>query len=225
VYDPCNHPGEAMASIMRRMRDETADLHHEAERHVRILDPDASDATYRRYLGRMLGFHAPMEDRFARHRELAAIGFDAPARRKQHLLRADLAALGPAELDPGTAARPLPVAADLPAIDDLASALGAAYVLEGSTLGGAFILSRMRARFAHLIGVATQFLDGYRGATGAMWRDFTALAERHLAGEPAAGAAVAAARATFEKLTAWLDEPAAEPPRPFRRARRPETRA
>jgi len=150
-----------------------------------------------------------MEERFAGHAGLAAAGFDAAARRKQALLRADLEALA---VDHAR----LPRCADLPEIGELPRAVGAAYVLEGSTLGGPFIVSRMRARLGHLIGRATAFLEGYRERTGAMWRGYGALAERALAGDDALRAAIAAARSTFAKLVAWLDEPAVDPPHPFR---------
>lgn len=187
-------------SALRQLKAATADLHAEAERHVRILDPDATEATYTRYLGRMFGFHAPLEDRFAVHRELLAAGFDASARRKQGWLRADLSALGVRPDD-------LPRCPRLPDLDGLARGLGAAYVVEGSTLGGRFILTRMHGRLGHLRGRATGFLEGYGAATGPLWRRFAELAESALAAPEARAAAIAAARDTFVALTAWLEEP------------------
>jgi heme oxygenase len=195
---------------LRRLRTGTADLHEEAERHVRILDPDATDATYARYLGRMLGFHGPMEEAFARHAGLAAAGFDAAARRKQDLLRADLARVAPhlIAVTPCT---------ELPSIESTARAVGAAYVLEGSTLGGPFIMARMRPRLGRWTGVATAFLEGYGPRTGAMWKRFRAVVGRVVRDEPELAEAVAAARDTFGVLTRWLDERPADPPHPFRR--------
>jgi heme oxygenase len=192
------------------LKEETAELHREAERHIHILDDDATDATYARFLLRMLGFHAPMEDRFAAHRELREAGFDVAARRKQGLIRDDLTALGLA----GVAG---PRCADLPDVSDLSRALGAAYVLEGSTLGGPFIVARMRARLGHLVGVATSFLEGYRVVTGPMWQSFGALVERCLTAPAARDTAIETARSTFSKLIAWLDETPADVPQPYRR--------
>lgn len=197
---------------LAHLREETAALHQQAERHVRILDPDATDTTYARYLARMYGFHVPMEDLFARDRVLTAAGFDPLGRRKRALLARDLDALG-------VDARALPLCAALPSIvtaGDAPGAIGAAYVIEGSTLGGAFILARMRARLGHLIGRATAFLDGYGPETGARWKAFVALAERLLVEREARAAAAASARATFAALIAWLDERAADPPHPHR---------
>lgn len=197
-----------MNPALRDLKHATQAHHAEAERHVQILDATACVATYERYLRRMLGFHAPMEDRLAGHAGLDALGFDAPARRKQDLLRQDLATLG--SVAPEVSCRALPDVADL------ADAIGAAYVLEGSTLGGRFILSRLPARLRHLAGVATAFLEGYGAATGAMWRRFATIAHTGLADPGARARAIASAQATFGALTAWLDEPADSPPRPFR---------
>jgi heme oxygenase len=200
-----------MQSVLRYLRGETEALHHEAERHVRILDDTATEASYARFLARMLGFHGPIEDRFTGDPALAALGFDARARRKQDLLRHDLAALGVTEGERCT---------NLPDTGDVVLALGTAYVLEGSTLGGPFILNRMRSRLGHLTGTATRFLEGYGAATGPMWRAFGELAERGIATPEARERAAGAACETFRRLIEWLDEPAADPPHPFRRGRR-----
>ncbi|MGE0546098.1 MAG: biliverdin-producing heme oxygenase [Kofleriaceae bacterium] len=198
-----------MVPILRRLRHETLEAHREAERHVRILDHDATEQTYARYLSRMFGFHAPLEDLFACRDDLIEIGFDPLARRKQDLIRVDLARLGRAQ-------SPVSLCLTLPDVSGLPRALGVAYVLEGSTLGGPFILSRMRPRFEHLFGSATTFLEGYGAATGVMWRRFGGLLEHHVIDERACTIAIAAARETFATLTEWLDEPAADPPHPFR---------
>ena len=193
---------------LHRLKNETLDLHHEAERHVRILDDDATEATYVRFLTRMFGFHSAMEHVLAGHAALSAAGFDAASRRKQRLLRADLERLG-------CDVSAIPLCADLPDIRAIARAVGAAYVLEGSTLGGPFILSRMRVRLGYLVGSASAFLEGYGDATGPMWRRFTDIVEGVIVDAETGDAAVDAARATFITLITWLDERDAEPPHPF----------
>jgi len=182
------------------LREATLEHHREAERHVRILDPDATIATYTRYLVRMYGFHAAIERVFADHDALSRAGFDPAARCKTPLLAADLHELG---LDPNLLER-----SALPDLDSLARALGAAYVIEGSTLGGTFIRARL------VLDVPLRFLAGYGAATGAMWKVFGAICDRELASQAARDEAVAAARETFTALTTWLDEPAREAPYP-----------
>ncbi|HEY0253446.1 MAG TPA: biliverdin-producing heme oxygenase [Kofleriaceae bacterium] len=173
--------------VAKSLRDATAELHREAERHVRILDPDATEATYTRYLEKMFGFHAACEHAFS-------IPF--ADRIKSRLIADDLVELG-------GVAEPLAV---IPQMRSRSYELGCAYVLEGSTLGGAFILAKMPSQRA------TRFLRGYGERTGEMWRSFCA--ELETAEDPQE--TVAGARDTFTALIAWLDEPAREPPHPFK---------
>jgi heme oxygenase (biliverdin-IX-beta and delta-forming) len=194
------------------LKERTSDLHLEAERHVRILDADATETTYARYLTKMYGFHAPLELAFARHAVLEASGFRAAQRAKRGWLTQDLAALGIEESPP--------LCTDLPALGNLRRAIGVAYVIEGSTLGGRFVLTKMKPRFGHLIGRATRFLEGYRDDTGPRWKQFCAIANQVLYDEDALASAIVGARDTFQRLTAWLDEPALDPPHPRRIVRK-----
>ena len=191
-----------MSVALKRLKSGTLDLHREAERHVRILDPDATASTYECYLTRMYGFHAALEAAFAAHHGLAVAGFDAAGRRKQHLLAADLATFGV-----GVASLPRSPEPPLLTLDH---ALGAAYVIEGSTLGGAFILSRLQPE---ICAGATAFLGGYRKETGPMWRRFGAIVE---AAAHDLDQLVVAARATFTSLIEWLEERPLAAARPFR---------
>ncbi|HEX4453243.1 MAG TPA: biliverdin-producing heme oxygenase [Kofleriaceae bacterium] len=184
--------------VVRRLRAATLDLHAAAERHVRILDDDATIATYVRFLDRMHGVHVATEAAFADHAELAIAGFDAAARCKSALIRADLAQLH---------AVPNESRCVIPDVRGIARGLGAAYVIEGSTLGGAFVRSRLRLR-----DVPTAFLAGYGKETGPMWKRFVAVLDQ---ARVDADHAIAAARAMFRSLIDWLDEPAREPPQPF----------
>jgi len=181
---------------LRRLKEETTQLHLLAEQHVRVLDRDASVTDYERYLRVMWGFHAPVEEIFAVTAALASIGFEPEARVRAPLLARDLAALG--------SHGPWSRCADLPAMSSLPQALGVAYVLEGSTLGGRYILAKLPPPLAALAGRATAYLTGYGEQTGPRWRAFAALAEEHLAPAGACDAAVTAARDTFVKLTRWL---------------------
>jgi heme oxygenase (biliverdin-IX-beta and delta-forming) len=66
-----------------------------------------------------------------------------------------------------------------PAIGTKAEAVGALYVVEGSTLGGRKILQALRCQ-----GVSTDdlhFLDPYGKETGARWRTFLRILERETA--------------------------------------------
>jgi heme oxygenase len=184
-------------STLRRLKRETAVLHARAEQHVRILDEDATPADYHRYLVALHGYHAPVEDRLAAHPGLAAAGFDAPSRRKRALLERDLASLG----DPRAS---WPACPRLPELGALARAVGAAYVLEGSTLGGRYILAKLPPPLAALRGRATAFLEGYGAETGARWRAFGDVVVRAIASRADEDDAVAGACEAFTCLIDWL---------------------
>lgn len=186
--------------LFRALKDGTRTLHQLAEQYVRILDRDATVADYTRFLQAMHGFHAPIEAILARDPALDAAGFDARARRKSPLLARDLH-----QLDPRGPAPPCCPA--LPASDSVAHHIGIAYVTEGSTLGGKYILAHLPPQLAVLRGTATAFLEAYGAETGARWRSFTALATQLIETAPTRGAvdqAVAAACETFTCLIAWL---------------------
>lgn len=168
-----------------------------AEHYVRILDADATIDDYARYLAAMLGFHAPLEDLFAADAALEAVGFAAPSRRKSHLLVQDLHRIAPY-------AAPAPRCSALPAATTLAGRIGVAYVIEGSTLGGKFVLTRLPPMLAQLRGTATAFLEGYGAATGPRWRSFGAIVDRVVATTETEVDAIAGARDTFARLIAWL---------------------
>lgn len=181
--------------VLRLLKDETAALHLEAERYVRILDAGASLDDYRRYLCTMAGYHGPLEQVFADHADLAAAGFAAGDRRKSHLLARDLRALGVTSW---------PICPQLPAAIGLPRTLGIAYVIEGSTLGGRFILSRLLPPIAAMRGAATAFLEGYGAATGERWRAFGMVVERGVITAADEREAADGARDAFARLIDWL---------------------
>jgi heme oxygenase len=93
------------------------------------------------------------------------------------------------------------------------AALGSLYVMEGSALGAQVIAPRLAEHLGlHAHNGAAYF--GAGGATaGRRWRQFRDLLDAEAAGPPQAGAACAAAVATFDALLAVFaclqDEPAA----------------
>ncbi|HEU0032331.1 MAG TPA: biliverdin-producing heme oxygenase [Kofleriaceae bacterium] len=186
--------------VLRRLKAETAALHREAETYVHVLDPTATLAEYRTYLRRMHGYHDPVERRLATHAGLVGAGFDPARCEKARWLEHDLDAL----LDPA----PRTTCHAIPAIADTATAIGVAYVLEGSMLGGRYVLSKLPPAIAEVRGRATRFLEGYGTETAARWRTFGEIVERVIEHAPDADArtdaAIAGARATFRTLIDWL---------------------
>ena len=152
---------------------------------------------YAALLRRKLGFHMALEARLAQAPSLAGFGLDVAARRRTHLLRADLAWLGAA------AEAPL---APLPRFVTAEAALGGLYVAEGSTLGG-----RQLARALDAIlppgEDGRRFLLGHGAQHGAMWRACCDAIEAAGAGPAARAAMTEGALATFAAFEAWFAEP------------------
>lgn len=131
--------------------------------------------------GDFLLAHAPAY--FAAEAALEAAGLAdlAPGwseRRRADALRQDIAGLG---LD-------VPAAAAAPTFANAAQALGGAYVLEGSRLGGAVLIRTVAP------GLPTAFLmPGNPGA----WRAFLTLLEKRLSSNLSLADAISAAQAVF----------------------------
>ncbi|WP_269714081.1 biliverdin-producing heme oxygenase [Caulobacter sp. NIBR2454] len=184
---------ETAHPLLDRLRSDTATRHEALEAGLALLEPPLSPDRFRRVLEGFYGFHVVWEPaaatRFA--------DFLLPRRRLACLNR-DLTALGLSE----TVIDALPrckAAADL--ARDPASVLGAAYVLEGSSLGGK-VITRALAGQAWLPSGGFSYFDPYGDQTGVRWRETRAFIERE--GARSTDAVVAAAGETFDLLTAWL---------------------
>ena len=76
-----------------------------------------------------------------------------------------------------------PASSAMPDIHDDATAMGIAYVIEGSTLGGRVIMKHITAKLPIEEEAGGQFFAGYKIETGPMWKQFlTALQDYTVAG-------------------------------------------
>ena len=90
---------------------------------------------------------------------------DYNTRRKSAALTSDLIDLG--AMIPSTA-----TTSELPAIKNHRQALGALYVIEGSTLGGQIISNMIKKQLPSIAGHGLTFFDGYGENTADMWERF-----------------------------------------------------
>lgn len=109
---------------------------------------------------------------------IAAIVPDWPARRRAHLLAADLHAL---ELE-------LPIPSPLAPFDDPSAMLGAVYVIEGSRLGGTLLKQRVSQK------LPTAFLSS---GNSTLWRMLLEILDERLRTADQMSAAIAAAGNVF----------------------------
>jgi heme oxygenase len=164
---------------------------------MRALTP-LSYARYADYLHRVLELYEPLEERLWSSPALRALLPDADHRRKVPWLLEDLASLGRER----TPARE-------PAIDTLENPLeqlGAAYVIEGATLGGGVLLARLRASglLFDRNRRGARFLSGYGPEAAAKWHAFRSTLHRAACGHADRIRIGAGALATFRAFEAAI---------------------
>lgn len=160
---------------------------------------DLDRAAYRDLLGRMLGFHEPIEAAIAATLGDTAFGLDLLAMRRTALLRADLGALG---LDRAAIAALPRIAA--PGFASAAAAMGAVYVTEGATLGGRLLARGLDAFLGPGIARGRGFLLAGTDPARPAWRDVRAAIDRSGAAPADLTALIAAAGATFAAFAGWF---------------------
>ena len=184
--------------VLRDLRTATAEEHDRVESTLDLMDPQLDRDRLVAVLERLHAFWLAAEaglDAWARRSPEDAAALDWDRRRRAGLYAADLRGLG---ADPGRVERP-----DLPDVRDTDEALGRLYVMEGSTLGGAFIDRHLATLPGLADGPRLRCFSPYGADTGAMWHAFRRVTREHVAGSGDAGRVVAAARATFAVLADW----------------------
>ena len=193
---PLPPDGPVEADVLRLLRTGTAAEHADLERSLDLLDPALDRPRLAGVLGRMHGFWLAAEaglDAWAARFPDDARAVSWERRRRADLFAADLAALGARGADP---------CPDVPAPGGTDEALGRLYVLEGSTLGGAFI-DRHLAGLSELSSLRLRAFSPYGAQTGAMWHSFRSVTRARVRAGGDAATMVAAARQTFGALAHW----------------------
>jgi heme oxygenase len=186
----------APETIRDRLRHHTREVHERVEHRLdmvgRLADPHGRVPLLRR----LWGLHEGAESVLAP--ALADVpGLDYPARRKAAILAADIARLSgvtPLEIGPVCRFPPL----------SRGTALGLAYVIEGSALGGLMIFRELCARGVPVDSLS--FFNAGGSATGARWRGFIAVLEREseAGGDAMAAEIVAGGMMGFARTETWL---------------------
>ncbi len=185
----------------------TRAAHLRLHRHPALADLAAGKMqrdAYRSLLGRLYGFHLPLETVLTEAPWPTLFDIRIVERSRIHLLRQDLLDLG----STSETISALPLIDDLPVLDSPGKCLGCLYVREGSTLGAAHLAKALDPLFgsAHLLG--RRFLAG-RAANSELWRNccnaLEAAADMGLLPDLLAGA-----EQTFQALESWLEQPPGE---------------
>ncbi|WP_454804142.1 biliverdin-producing heme oxygenase [Mucilaginibacter phyllosphaerae] len=122
---------------------------------------------------------------------------DSTERRKTQAIADDIKALGGEAPDTATGD-------DLPTINIHLEALGALYVIEGSTLGGKIISKMMQQQLGLVTGFS--FFAGYGEKTEQMWDVFKQALNRQAENPEQEAVVIAAANQTFLKFGEWFNK-------------------
>ena len=179
------------------LRAATQDRHERLDQSLVVGAAGAGYADYVAYIAALRGWLAPVEEAVWNRPWPETLL--APRRRgKVAWIDADLQAARAAAV----AVPALPACTRLPAgLSDDAYALGVAYVIEGSQLGGRMMAKRLQRDFPQY---SFRYMDGYGAELGAMWKGFIEFLPTRLREAAALDQAVAGARDAFDSLSDWL---------------------
>lgn len=189
--------------LLSRLRQETAAAHQSLEDLLDVPSVILRREAYAAMLAGFYGFHRGVEQALESAGNWPQGKYDPRERRKSPWLAEDLHALGwsAERVDSLPECRP----ADLPSLGSTAAALGCAYVMEGSTLGGRHI-SALIAKGSAVPEGAFRFFQGYGQETGIKWREFLEILA--VFGDSASveegDQAVRSARETFQFFSLWM---------------------
>lgn len=192
--------GAATLPLSQELRAKTEMAHKEVEERLALPGSIRSLLDYQACLSRFYQLYKPMEIYLQRFPEWPLMGLDTSSFSLSGLLANDLLALNTSLA--GLTDAP---AEFLPPLQDLASALGARYVLEGSALGSQFMLPQLQQTLGEQINGADSFFRGRGDETAAFWKQFRAALDLYGRTHPEQTSdVVSAANATFEAIGLWM---------------------
>jgi heme oxygenase len=188
--------------FLKALRSGTAEAHNLLEQNrisQAITGSTVNRDDYIAYLKAFYGFVKPLEEII--YPMAGEIIPDSDQRRRSHLLHHDLLyfKLDKTEIE------------SLPAYDfsgasntDIFSALGAMYVMEGSTLGGQVICRQLNKTLGLQAPDGMSFFYGHGTQTGPMWKEFLSNFTTAAVQGGQQEAIIASAKDTFARFEHWL---------------------
>lgn len=187
--------------LTAELKDTTEAVHQASEKKMILaLKRIASDQDYVQMLNWLYGFYAPLEELI--RSQLTPENFpDMTKRSRVEFILWDIKELGSEPLKPDFCQQ-------LPVIDSYERALGALYVLEGSTLGGRIIAGMVSRQLGSTKGIS--YFNGYGAETASMWQSF-----KHFLDRPwtplQRQKIIAGAEDTFITFKNWIDKHELQP--------------
>ena len=186
-------------SLSIRLKEHTLASHQQLEKIViKALKAIESPAGYLKLLKEFYGFIGPLEKVIDQSIDQDSVP-DYAERRKAGLLLNDILALE-------GACGSFAAAPELPEIGDAYQALGALYVLEGSTLGGKIIARMLRGKLnLDESQDGLSYFTSYGEDAEIMWGRFKEALNRQTDDESLQRRIIEAADDTFRKFKSWIE--------------------
>jgi len=160
-----NATSTIVTSFLTDLKTQTSDSHTKLEQlplSMSIMSPDMKIEDYTHYLSLMHDVHKDVEENI--YPLFTDLIDDIQQRRKKHLIENDLSFLNYSKNNTVKVFKKSPISVPF--------ALGIIYVVEGSTLGGRFILKNV-SKSPELVGdQGVSYFNGYGDKTGSFWKSF-----------------------------------------------------
>lgn len=193
---------DAGMQLSIRLRNETRLQHKSVEVACNLPVAVQSIGDYKNCLLNFYSIYCPLELHIATFKDLKQMGFSMQERARMPDLQQDLRIMN---VDPDLWRDAAPHA--LPNLPEFPFALGALYVLEGSTLGGQIIMSALRQQMGTPFDVPGGFFAGRGKTTGPLWHQFCVILDAYGQQFPETQAdVVEGAKRTFNAITSWFNE-------------------
>ncbi|WP_207535484.1 biliverdin-producing heme oxygenase [Desertivirga arenae] len=178
------------------LKDKTDISHQQLEKLlVGKLKSIAVEADYIEILKKFYGYIKPLEERISKNLDINKVP-DYPERRKSDALELDLQYFNTTS--------DVSLCDDLPVVTNTYEAIGALYVLEGSTLGGTIISKMVSAKLGLSASEGLSFFYSYGSETMKMWEQFKIALNTRVAEEDW-NMVIIGADETFIKFRNWLE--------------------
>ncbi|MBB5438890.1 heme oxygenase [Pedobacter sp. AK017] len=183
--------------IADKVKAQTSTYHRELEAIlVRKIKSIRSVQDYIQILNDFYSFFAGLELLISKH--LQPTLADAGERRKTAAIADDLSYFKAKVPD-------LATGAELPVILNHFQALGALYVIEGSTLGGKYISQMISQQLNIPVDEGLSFFNGYGESTMEMWARFKDYLNKEAIADEQQADVIEAANQTFLKFKDWVN--------------------
>jgi heme oxygenase len=181
-------------TLQDELKQATAKSHQALEKKlIKVIKGVKSKPDYVKFLKLMYGYHAALEKELDRYLQYMQIGH----RRTSQKLLNDINQLEQVEK--------VELCKDLPAIDSLASALGAMYVIEGSVMGAPHIAKMITSQVKLDGSNSVTFFDENPEELSANWQTFQTNLRREFEDDERR-AIIRGATTTFETFSNWIDQ-------------------